>query len=164
MCSSDLLHDRNIHGYKSIASASGCQRHNHNHEGLIMEHTRQVQLINMLYLKYEKILLDKVSGTISPDNMDFILSKIQDDIRSKVQGYKQQDIKKFCNPTSTPPSPSSIKKLTKDQVAEQIISAHDTVELLVSKRLKCTYCKESYYIIYKSQYDKKQWKIGRAHV
>ena len=151
------LHDRNIHDSKSIASASGCPRHNHDHEGLIMEHTRQVQLINMLYLKYEKILVDKVSGTISPDNMDFILSKIQDDIRSKVQGYKQQDIKKFCNPSPS----SSIKKLTKDQVAQQIICAHDTVELLVSKRLKCTYCKESCYIIYKSQYDKKQWTLDR---
>lgn len=140
----------------TVTQSSPSDSHDHA-ESLIMDHTRQVQLINMLYLKYETILMGKAAGSISHDTVDYILSSIQENIKTKVQGYKQQDIKKFCNP---PPS-SSIKKLPKEYISEKIISAHDVVELLVSNRLKCSYCKESCYVIYKSQYDKKQWSLDR---
>ena len=140
----------------TVTQSSPSDSHEHT-ESLIMDHTRQVQLINMLYLKYETILIGKAEGSISHDTVDYILSSIQENIKTKVQGYKQQDIKKFCNPSPS----SSIKKLPKEYISENIISAHDAVELLVSNRLKCSYCKESCYVIYKSQYDKKQWSLDR---
>jgi hypothetical protein len=147
-----MSHDKE----NTVTQSSPSDSHEHT-ESLIMDHTRQVQLINMLYLKYETILMGKAAGSISHDTVDYILSSIQENIKTKLQGYKQQDIKKFCNP---PPS-SSIKKLPKEYISENIISAHDAVELLVSNRLKCSYCKESCYVIYKSQYDKKQWSLDR---
>ena len=140
----------------TVSLSSRSDSHDHT-ESLIMDHTRQVQLINMLYIKYESILMGKAAGSILHDTVDYILSSIQENIKTKVQGYKQQDIKKFCNPSQS----SSITKLSKEYITENIISAHDAVELLVSNRLKCSYCKESCYVIYKSQYDKKQWSLDR---
>ena len=126
---------------------------------IYMNHTKQVQLVNMIYLNYETILSEKISNT-SQEKSDPILSTLLDDIKSKIHGYKRQDIKKFCN-ASTSKGGTIFTKDTKENITNNVISAHDAVELLVSNRMKCIYCKESCYIIYRTQYDKKQWTLDR---
>tara|TARA_B100000900_G_scaffold413016_1_gene436015 strand:+ start:407 stop:1237 length:831 start_codon:yes stop_codon:yes gene_type:complete len=145
--------------------------HNHHHHQLssnshlhdiYMNHPKQVQLINLLYLNYENILIDKaakLSSTALTTKYDPILSTLLDDVKAKIQGYKRQDIKKFCVPSPT----SMSVKYTSAIINENIITPHDTVEMLVSSRLKCLYCKESCFLIYKTQYEKKQWTLDRIN-
>jgi hypothetical protein len=138
--------------------------HSHSHENdIYMSHTKQVQCINMLYINYETLLIEKTTNCLHT-HTDQILYTLLDDIKAKIYGYKRQDIKKFCSHSSHS-SHSSCKlrknEFTKDYISDNIISPQDTVELLVSNRLKCVYCKEPCYMIYKTQYDKKQWTLDR---
>lgn len=132
---------------------------NHLHD-IYMNHAKQVQLINLLYLNYENILIDKaakLSSNAVTIRYDPILSTLLDDVKAKIQGYKRQDIKKFCAPSSNAISVNYTSELVNDI----IITPHDTVEMLVSSRLKCVYCKETCYLIYRTQYEKKQWTLDR---
>ena len=152
-----------IHGRDSANVCHTYTLHVHNHahphshiNDIYMCHTKQVQIINMLYINYENLLIDKATKCLH-NQTDQILYALLDDIKSKLYGYKRQDIKKFCSNSGN----SLRKGYTRDNITDNIISPHDTVELLVSNRLKCVYCKEPCYMIYKTQYDKKQWTLDR---
>ena len=67
--------------------------HDNDIYNLYMNHSKQVQLINILYLNYEIILLEKGSNALHK-KFDLKLYTLLDDIKSKVHGYKRQDIKK----------------------------------------------------------------------
>ena len=67
--------------------------------------------------------------------------EITTNIRHKLSAYKQQDI---------------LKKIECDT-----ISFEDTIGLLVDSKLKCYYCDEQAYLIYKYVREPKQWSLDR---
>lgn len=164
-CLSDKEHMNDCHTYqKHIHIHSHAHAHSHTHTHthspkgeVYMSHPKQVQMINLLYLNYETILIDKASGTLH-DDIDKILYTLLEDIKSKIHGYRRQDLKKFCNMNH---SNIHKKKFTEEYISKNLVSPHDTVEMLVSNRLKCVYCKDPCFLIYKSRYDKKQWTLDR---
>ena len=65
------------------------------------------------------------------------------EIDKKINGYKQQDIN---------------KKIFNESL---LISLPETIEKLVSSKLKCFYCKCNVLILYKDVRDEKQWTLDR---
>ena len=138
--------------------------HSHSHSHTLspeyevyFTHPKQVQMINLLYLTYEGILIEKASGLLHKES-DRILYSLLEDVKSKINGYKRQDLKKFCNDNH---SHSHKKRYSEEYISTNIVTPHDTIELLVSNRLKCVYCKDPCLLIYKTRYDKKQWTLDR---
>ena len=76
---------------------------------------------------------------------DKYITKLSSHIRSKLCSYKQQDILK--------------KKLNEIE----FVSFEETVELLKSHHLKCCYCSENVYILYKNVREMKQWSLDRIN-
>jgi hypothetical protein len=70
-------------------------------------------------------------------------SKIINHIKSKISGYKQQDIFK--------------KKL--DQT--KFVTFNEVVKLLQNCSLKCHYCSQEIYILYERVREMKQWSLDR---
>jgi len=91
----------------------------------------QTNIINSIYLNYDKNVADATNHITSPletPNSDRIFIR---EISKKIQGYKNQDNKKHCFDTF------------------HFVSLEDTIEMLVQSKLKCAYCKNSVYILYK---------------
>lgn len=65
------------------------------------------------------------------------------EIEKKINSYKAQDIAK-----------NIFNELL-------LISLNDTIEKLVSSKLKCCYCKEKVYLLYKNVREPKQWTLDR---
>jgi hypothetical protein len=72
-----------------------------------------------------------------------IIKIIKNQISSKLSNYKQQDILK--------------KVFNKDK----IIQLEETIEKLKMSNLKCHYCKENIYLLYKFVREMKQWSLDR---
>ena len=90
---------------------------------------KQIGLINKLFL----------DETFSEKN---VLTR---EIRSKISGYRQQDIEKgIFNEDS-------------------IITMEQTVEKLVESRLKCLYCNCNMKLFYKNQREPSQWTLDRKN-
>ena len=68
---------------------------------------------------------------------------LERELRKKIQGYKSQDIKRTIY----------------DQ--KQLISYTEVVEKLVASKLKCAYCMQSVYVLYKDVRDPTQWTLDR---
>ena len=92
-------------------------------------HSKQIEVINKLYLGEEQAL----------DNI------FKREIRKKIMGYKNQDIKK------------NIIELNK------LISLDQTIEMLMISKLKCFYCSELCELVYKTIFSKKQWTLDRIN-
>jgi hypothetical protein len=70
-------------------------------------------------------------------------NEMKREIQKKINGYKYQDIdKKILN-------------------NNKLISLDQTFEKLVESKLKCFYCKEKCFFIFKDKLDKKQWTLDR---
>ena len=90
---------------------------------------KQIGLVNKLFL----------DETFSEKN---VLTR---EIRSKISGYRQQDIEKgIFNEDS-------------------IITMEQTVEKLVESRLKCLYCNCNMKLFYKNQREPSQWTLDRKN-
>jgi len=70
---------------------------------------------------------------------------IKKEINKKITGYKTQDIKNNI---------LDIKNL---------ISLNETIEKLMMSKIKCIYCKEKCYLLYKTTFEKKQWTLDRIN-
>lgn len=95
----------------------------------ILSHSDQISIINKLYLN------------IDSEEKKFIISEL----KSKINGYKQQDKKKEYHDI------------------ENLITLDDIIEKLVKCKLRCYYCKENVYIYYKNVRDNKQWTLDRIN-
>tara|TARA_B100001540_G_C15704444_1_gene595441 strand:- start:178 stop:648 length:471 start_codon:yes stop_codon:yes gene_type:complete len=92
-----------------------------------ISHNKQLQFINMTYM-----------------NEDFDeKKKILIELNKKINGYKQQDIKKNIHDADT------------------LINKDDLIEKLVESKLKCKYCKNNIYIFFKHSREKEQWTLDR---
>jgi len=72
-------------------------------------------------------------------------TKFQRDIKHKIQGYKQQDIKK------------------KRYDADSFITFDQCLELLVGSKLICYYCRDECLIDYDTQRQTNQWTLERLN-
>ena len=95
----------------------------------IEDNEKQISIINKLFL----------DETFSEKN---VLTR---EIRSKISGYRQQDIEKgIFNEDS-------------------IITMEQIVEKLVESRLKCLYCNCNMKLFYKNQREPSQWTLDRKN-
>ena len=69
--------------------------------------------------------------------------KLISDIKKKINGYKQQDVKK--------------NRLN----IEKFIKYDDLIEKILISKLKCFYCKKNTLISYKEKRDPRQWTLDR---
>jgi hypothetical protein len=68
---------------------------------------------------------------------------VEKELERKIQGYKQQDIKKY------------IYKVT------EIVNLEDVIEMLIVSKLKCCYCAQEIQILYKNVREPYQWTLDR---
>ena len=73
------------------------------------------------------------------------ISKMITHIKSKICGYRQQDILK--------------KRLNEDL----LVNFDEVIHLLVSCDMKCCYCSENVYILYEKVRESKQWSLDRIN-
>jgi len=78
-------------------------------------------------------------------NKDKYVSKLTSHIKTKLCGYKQQDILK--------------KKLNENS----FVGFEETVELLTKCDMKCCYCSTDVYILYEHVREMKQWSLDRIN-
>jgi len=95
----------------------------------INNHQFQINIINKLYLQ-----------ETFPEKK-FIISEL----KSKINSYKQQDIKKTIHEK------------------DNLISFDDVVEKLVSSKLKCCYCNKNIFILFDKVRDSYQWTLDRLN-
>ena len=88
--------------------------------------------------KYQLELINKMYL----DTNDDFIKKL---LITKLNGYKAQDIDK--------------QKLEENK----LITLDEVIELLVTSKLKCTYCKENVLLCYKNVREKKQWTLDRIN-
>lgn len=99
------------------------------------EWEQQHHIINEIYSN----LNSDIITVTSPD----IIKIIKNQISNKLSGYKQQDIMK--------------KIFDKDK----IIKMNEIIEKLKISDLKCHYCNENVYLLYKLVREMKQWSLDR---
>ena len=96
---------------------------------------KQLNVINLIYFNKD-----------NPSCTSYV-KELQD----KLKGYQRQDKHKWCvrrvNDTET------LKKET--------ISWDELIELLVTSKLVCSYCRCCVYILYNTTKDKEQWTLDR---
>ena len=73
------------------------------------------------------------------------------EIRDKLRGYQQQDKHKWC-----------VKRVNDvDTNKKETISWDELIELLVTSKLLCSYCRCCVYILYNTSKDPEQWTLDR---
>jgi hypothetical protein len=103
----------------------------------IFEWEQQHDIINEMYNNLNNNVVTKVSSDI--------IKIIKNQISNKLSGYKQQDtIKKVFNKDS-------------------IIKIDEIIEKLKNCDLKCYYCNENVYLLYKIVREMKQWSLDRIN-
>lgn len=141
----------------SIVSASACHSIKKNNESCkksnlyvnlpVLLHREQVMIINQLFLKYdaenpENIKLNFMKHTETDQTDQYIIMYLSL-ISKKSTGYKQQDV---CNTIYD---------------ERWFISTSELLELLVSSKLLCYYCKGACYIHYAEAHSGNQWTLDR---
>ena len=97
-------------------------------EDIEMTHQNQIIYINNLFLNWD-----------TDNNNNNIIKEIE----KKINGYKQQDIKKNI------------------YQPERIINYQDVLEKLVISKLRCFYCRNKIMVMYKNVRDPMQWTLDR---
>ena len=97
-------------------------------EDIEMTHQNQIIYINNLFLNWD-----------TDNNTTNIIKEIE----KKINGYKQQDIKKNI------------------YQPERIIKYQDVLEKLVISKLRCFYCRNKIMVMYKNVRDPMQWTLDR---
>ena len=99
--------------------------------------------------KYITIMYNQIKNINENDNIDerveHIQNVIKNQIKTKIQGYHQQDIK---------------KKLYDET---KFVSFQKVIELLYSCKNTCYYCREPVLVLYEYVRDNKQWSIERRN-
>lgn len=93
----------------------------------LRDYNNQIIFINKLYLNEDF------------EGKKFLISEL----KSKINSYKQQDIKKYIH--------------------EDIINLENVIEKLVTCKLKCYYCKKNMLIFFTKVRDNDQWTLDRIN-
>ena len=100
-----------------------------NIENIVIDNKSQLHLINKLYLDI----------SFSEKNI------LTNEMKSKISGYRQQDIdKEIYNPST-------------------LITFEEVTEKLLASKLKCEYCKCNMKLFYKNQREPSQWTLDRIN-
>lgn len=112
---------------------------------------RKVVLETNAWKKVESIDVENVERHIDwvqklKDDEEFPERKaLERDLKNKLNSYKHQDIeKKMYNP-------------------DRFMTMSCLIDLLISSKLKCYYCKEYMYILYENVRESKQWTLDRIN-
>jgi len=104
------------------------------------------ELTNEKQLKYIQNMYSSLETHIEFDNrIQHIQNVIENQIKTKIQGYHQQDMKK------------------KLYDSEKFITLPKVIELLNSCKNTCYYCREPVLILYELVRDNKQWSVERRN-
>jgi hypothetical protein len=104
-------------------------------ENIEMTHQNQIIYINNLFLNWDT---ERNNNNNNNNN-----NNITKELEKKINGYKQQDIKKNI------------------YQPECIIKYEDVLEKLVISKLRCFYCRNKIMVIYKNVRDPMQWTLDR---
>jgi 5-methylcytosine-specific restriction endonuclease McrA len=129
MKSIDIIGKRNIDKINKTENSIRQDSMRMNIDDIYYTHNKQIEVINKLYLEQ-----DQEASQI-----------FKREIRKKIMGYKNQDLKK------------KIIDLNK------LISLDQTIELLMTSKMKCFYCGEICELVYKTIFSKKQWTLDRIN-
>ena len=103
------------------------KRENVDFDDIDSSHDDEIKYINMLFCE-----------------QDFPHSKkLKDEIKKKINGYKNQDIKKNRHDP------------------QKLITLEETSEILVASKLKCHYCCKCVQLFYNNVREKDQWTLER---
>lgn len=106
----------------------------------------QNELTNEKQLEYIQNMYSSLETHIEFDNrIHHIQNVIENQIKTKIQGYHQQDIKKDLYDS------------------EKFITLPKVIELLHSCKNTCYYCREPVLILYELVRDNKQWSVERRN-
>jgi hypothetical protein len=108
-----------------------------------ISHREQVGYMNFIYMNSDTNNSDNNSNNNSNNIIQSIKTMIMREIEKKIQGYKQQDIKK------------QIFDATK------IINIENVIEKLVISKLRCFYCRKEIMVLYKNVREPVQWTLDR---
>lgn len=100
-------------------------------------HKVQLMLINKLFMEVD--FINENENEIGFKNM------CMREIDKKIQGYKQQDIKKSVSEKTI------------------LITSEEVIGKLVVSKLKCFYCKHDIFVLYKNVRDPQQWTLDRKN-
>ena len=102
------------------------------------------ELTNEKQLEYIKNMYSGLENSINFDSrIQHIQSVIESQIKTKIQGYHQQDMKKNLYDS------------------DKFITLPKVIELLHSCKNTCYYCREPVLVLYELVRDNKQWSIER---
>lgn len=101
---------------------------------------KSVQNINQNFFDINKqtFLINQIYLNIEIENKNEIIREIE----NKINSYKHQDI-------------------DKNILSDNLINIDQTIEKLVSSKMKCFYCKKQIFLIYKFARDNLQWTLDR---
>lgn len=101
---------------------------------------KSVQNINQNFFDINKqtFLINQIYLNIEIENKNKIIREIE----NKINNYKHQDI-------------------DKNILSDNLINIDQTIEKLVSSKMKCFYCKKQIFLIYKFARDNLQWTLDR---
>jgi hypothetical protein len=91
----------------------------------------------------QKNIINNIFIGSTTDNKDYNL--IKRELEKKIAGYKKQDID---------------KKIFDNKL---LISFDDLLQKLISSKLKCYYCCDNVYVLYKNVREQKQWTLDRIN-
>jgi hypothetical protein len=93
---------------------------------------------NFFDINKQTFLINQIYLDIEIENKNEIIREIE----NKINSYKHQDI-------------------DKNILSDNLINIHETIEKLVSSKMKCFYCKKQIFLIYKFARDNLQWTLDR---
>lgn len=102
----------------------------------------QLELLKMIY---NLDILEKTDKPDKPDKPDKHLQMIISHIKTKISGYKQQDI------------------LKKKFLESNFVSFTDVIILLNECNMRCYYCNCETYLLYEIVREMKQWSLDRIN-
>jgi hypothetical protein len=102
-------------------------------------HKVQLMLINKLFMEVDFYNENENENEVGFKNM------CMREIDKKIQGYKQQDIKKSVSEKTI------------------LITSEEVIGKLVVSKLKCFYCKHDIFVLYKNVRDPQQWTLDRKN-
>jgi 5-methylcytosine-specific restriction endonuclease McrA len=126
------LNKNNNDALNGVSGKRKCMEHIKEEE---IPHKVQLMLINKLFMEVE---------FLNTSEIDF-KNLCMREIEKKIQGYKQQDIK---------------RNLDKKTI---LICSEEVIEKLVISKLKCFYCKHDIFVLYKNVRHQEQWTLDRKN-
>ena len=88
-------------------------------------------------------LLDNISSNLNK-SCESLMCIVNRDINNKINGYKQQDIRKCL------------------YNKKELVTNNQVILKLIDCKLRCIYCKEELKVLYKQVRDPKQWTLDRV--